>query len=487
MSITSEQDPNPESRQESFQDTPAHNPAPVSEGGSHALELLPAGVYRKEDGLLYIRARRLSGLYRQADNLNRLMDAARSIMAEKELNVLLELIMNHVTNVMRADRSTLFLVDNEKNELWSRIAQGSSEIRLPIDEGIAGHVVQTGETIYIDDAYADSRFNPEFDNKTGYRTSSMICMPIIDPRGEIIGAIEVLNKLDGQGFTTGDGKLLQAFSSLAGISLVNAWAYEELGRERDLLEERVLERTKDLEESRKKSDELLLNILPYRIAEELKSQGRAKPRRYDLVTVFFIDFKGFTQVVEAMDPERLLEELNECFLFFDEVIERYNLEKIKTMGDSYMCAGGVPHPNRSHALEAALAALEINEYMKRLARESETTGRHFWEIRQGIHTGPVIAGVIGKKKFAYDIWGDTVNTASRMESSGEPGRINISAATFELIREYFECTNRGKIPTKHKGEVEMYFIDRIKSEYAADDEGTQPNSALRLHLDELRS
>ncbi|MDH5657341.1 MAG: GAF domain-containing protein, partial [Spirochaetia bacterium] len=393
--------------------------------GRRKSDLLP-GVEINDDGSLHMKLKILESLNQRAVNLSMLMDSARSIMAEMSLDNLLGLIMESVTRVMDADRSTLFLVDLKQNEIWSRVAQGSSEIRIPLGEGIAGHVANTGEVINIPDAYKDPRFNSDFDMKSGYRTKSILCMPVYDPRGTIIGVIQVLNKLDGTSFFRENEDLLSAFCSLAGISLANAQAYEELEKERDLLEVRVRERTADLEQSRKKSDELLLNILPEQIADELKEKGRAAPRRYDRVSVLFTDFKGFTGVAEKMDPEMLIGELDSCFYNFDILVERFNLEKIKTIGDSYMCAGGIPEPNNSNPVEICLAALGIQSFMHEMSDKKKAEGKSFWEIRIGVHTGPVIAGVVGKKKFAYDIWGDAVNIASRMESSGEPGKVNIS-------------------------------------------------------------
>ncbi|MES0490493.1 MAG: adenylate/guanylate cyclase domain-containing protein [Leptospirales bacterium] len=436
------------------------------------------GVEVNKDGSLRMKLNVLENLNQRTLNLSMLMDSARSIMAEKGLDNLLVLIMQSVTQVMSADRSTLFMIDMDKDEIWSKVAQGTSEIRIPLGHGIAGHTAKTGKTVNIPDAYEDDRFNKDFDVKSGYRTKSILCMVVNDPRGNIIGAIQVLNKLDGSEFSKENEDLLAAFSSLAGISLSNAQAYEELQKERDLLEVRVTERTKDLEASRKKSDELLLNILPVSIADELKEDGRAAPRGYESVSVMFTDFKGFTMVAEKKSPEELIQELDFCFNHFDGLVDKYNLEKIKTIGDAYMCAGGIPQSNNTHQIEIALAALELQRFMVETGKEKKKNGESFWELRLGIHTGPVVAGVVGKKKFAYDIWGDAVNTASRMESSGEPAKVNISSATYELIKDYFVCTYRGRIAAKNKGEIDMYFLESIKPEYSVGGKGLQQNQKL---------
>ena len=213
-------------------------------------------------------------------------------------------------------------------------------------------------------------------------------------------------------------------------------------------------------EEKERSEKLLLNILPYETAEELKAKGSATPKHYDKVSVLFTDFKGFTKIAEKLTPQELVEELNQCFIAFDRIIDKYKLEKIKTIGDAYMCAGGIPAVNDNNPVDIVMAALEIREFMDNLRKEREAQGKDYWELRIGIHTGPVVAGVVGKNKFAYDIWGDAVNTASRMESSGIPGQVNISGDTYTFIREHFHCNHRGKIQAKNKGEIDMYIVER---------------------------
>lgn len=214
----------------------------------------------------------------------------------------------------------------------------------------------------------------------------------------------------------------------------------------------------ELDAEKKKSDELLLNILPEEVAEELKSAGVAKPKHYDQVTVLFTDFKGFTRVAETISPQELVEMLNDCFLHFDSIIERHNLEKIKTIGDAYMCTGGVPVENDTNPIDAVNAACEMVEWVNDWNAKRGSQGLPTLEIRIGIHTGELVAGVIGSKKFAYDVWGDAVNVASRMESSGEPGKVNISSTTYELVKDYFQTEYRGEIEIKNRGVVGMYFV-----------------------------
>lgn len=208
-----------------------------------------------------------------------------------------------------------------------------------------------------------------------------------------------------------------------------------------------------------KSDKLLLNILPESTAEELKTLGVSLPRRYDKVAVLFTDFKGFTKITETMSPEQLVDSLSLFFAGFDDIMKKYGLEKIKTIGDAYMCAGGIPDPLENASERLIYAAKEMLELTEKINKGKRELGRDTWGIRIGIHTGPVVAGVIGKYKFQYDIWGDTVNLAARMESSGEPGRINISESTFNDVKGSINCTYRGEIAAKNKGNVKMYFVN----------------------------
>jgi class 3 adenylate cyclase len=223
-------------------------------------------------------------------------------------------------------------------------------------------------------------------------------------------------------------------------------------------------RTNKLLDQRKAEIEaLLLNILPFEVAAELQKTGHSAPRYYESTTVMFTDFVGFSRIAETLTPQQITAELNEFFTEMDEIIERYNLEKIKTIGDSYMCAGGIPSPNKSHPEDAVRAGLDIVEYLRVKNKAREDAGMPKWEIRIGINTGSLVAGVVGKKKYAYDIWGSAVNIASRMESNGQPGLLNISQSTYEMVKDKFNCEHRGKIYAKNVGEIDMYFVKSEKS------------------------
>ncbi|PWD99471.1 adenylate/guanylate cyclase domain-containing protein [Marinilabilia rubra] len=213
---------------------------------------------------------------------------------------------------------------------------------------------------------------------------------------------------------------------------------------------------------------------------------KKRSRKYQKVTVLFADIQGFTRIVEQLNPEMLIDELDQFFLQFDEIVEKYDIEKIKTIGDAYMCAGGLPLKNSTNPVEVVLAAIEMQNFMEEMRRLKVIEHKEYWELRIGIHTGPVISGMVGRKKISFDIWGDTVNIASRMESSGIAGEINISGITWQLVNEFFQGEHRGKMPIKYKGETDMYFIRGIIPELSINGEGKEPNELFRIKLQHIR-
>lgn len=236
---------------------------------------------------------------------------------------------------------------------------------------------------------------------------------------------------------------------------------------------------------------LLLALFVYRLHKrKIKSQAIGKfeasttrrTKKFECVTVLFADIQGFTKIAETMNPEQLVDELDRYFIYFDELVEKYSVEKIKTIGDSYMCAGGVPDVDSANPIEVVLVALGMIAYVN----NRQSLSRNFWNIRVGINTGPVISGTLGYKKKAFDIWGDSVNIASRMESSSEPGEINITSDTYEKIKDYFECEYRGKMPVKYKGEIDMYFVKRLRPEYSEGGSLYRPNTAMLQQIQLLK-
>jgi class 3 adenylate cyclase len=252
------------------------------------------------------------------------------------------------------------------------------------------------------------------------------------------------------------------------------------------LEQIIYKRTEDMIIEKEKSETLLANVLPKNTASEIIEKGKATKIKYDFVTVLFSDIQGFSRIAEEMNPEVLIDELDKFFFHFDSVVEKFRIEKIKTIGDAYMCAGGIPEKNRTNPVEVILAALEMKVFMKKVKDNAVVEGMKYWDIRMGIHTGTVVAGVVGQKKLSYDIWGDTVNIASRMESSGEAGKINISGVTYELVKEFFICEYRGSMPVKYKGEMEMYFVNGIVPDLCDDNGIPDKKFIVKMQLLKLQ-
>ena len=291
-------------------------------------------------------------------------------------------------------------------------------------------------------------------------------MPLINPEGFSLGTLCVLDFQPRE------------------ISFEQGEAVRRLARQvvtllelrRSLLQ---LDRTREeLQDQREKSERLLRNMLPEAVAQELKGGNRVTARFYDAATILFADFEGFTKLAESMEPKELIGQLDDYFSAFDEIAERHRLEMLKTIGDAYMCVGGVPETNRSHPIDACLAALEMQQLIDGMNRERKKLRLPHWDLRVGLHTGPVIAGVVGRRKFIYDVWGDAVNIAARMESAGAAGKINVSEAIYHRTKDLFDFEPRGSVEAKNKGRLEMFFLRRIKASLARDGEGHVPNQAF---------
>jgi len=318
-------------------------------------------------------------------------------------------------------------------------------------------------------AYCTFRIDRPAGNSSWFR---LLLVPKTGPRNKVEQVITLI--LDITDFRRKEQELSKQNKQMAEISR----HIEKTNALLEIQKGEITQQKKTIEEEKEKSDLLLMNILPHEVARQLKSKGRAGTREYKLATVLFTDFKSFSKICKELTPNELVSTLDSYFAQFDEITVTHYLEKIKTIGDSYMCAGGLPLSNRSNPIDAVLAGLEIQQCMKSLNASNLGANKTLWELRIGIHTGPVVAGVIGNKRFAYDIWGDTVNIASRMEQNGEAGMVNISGATYEFIRDYFECDYRGQIETKNIGKIEMYFVNRIKPEFSNDACGFQPNNRM---------
>ncbi len=313
-------------------------------------------------------------------------------------------------------------------------------------------------------------------NKKWIQTS---LTPIIDNHGELSSFIAVETDITQLKLT--QERLLEMNQDLVDLT-VNL---EQINLKLEEHQKEVSRQKKLADDQKKLADDLLMNIFPYEIAEQLKEKGYAMPKHYRLVSIMFTDFAGFTKLSDQLSIHDLIKELSMYFEKFDSIAQKHYIEKIKTIGDSYMCAGGLPLRNHSNPIDIVLAALEIQKFVKEANKIKLKNNQPKWEIRLGIHTGEVIAGVIGTSKMAYDIWGDAVNTASRMETNGQVNKINISGSTYKYVYPYFDCTYRGKIEARNKGQIDMYFLERLKKEYSADKEGVFPNSLFTTLLSEF--
>jgi len=255
--------------------------------------------------------------------------------------------------------------------------------------------------------------------------------------------------------------------SMLGVLAILALVMFKLFKTKQKTAYELREKNEIITLEKKRSDDLLLNILPLETANELKINGKATARHYEMATVLFTDFKDFTILSETLSPIDLVDVIDMCFCAFDTIIEKHGIEKIKTIGDAYLCVDGIAHDipeeykhNPSNAIDAAF---EILDFMEQTYKKREAEGLPFFKIRIGLNSGPLVAGVVGRKKFAYDIWGDTVNTAARMEQNSEPGKINITSKTHSMVEDNYIFTHRGKIEAKNKGNIEMYFVDSKKN------------------------
>jgi adenylate cyclase len=340
----------------------------------------------------------------------------------------------------------------------------------PREISVCKVTICNNDILYVPDLLSDERFNTSPLVTGGLKLRFYCGVPLITQDGYALGTLCVVD------FKSRELSFEQreALRRLSRQTMVHLELRRQLIERNEML--RQLEVARDRAVAEKgESERLLLNILPPSIAAELKASQRVQPRFFDSASVIFIDFSGFTRIVETMEPASVIDQLDQHFTRFDDIMAKHRLEKLKTIGDAYLAVGGVPEHNRSHPIDAALCALQILDHLTKLNRQREKLHLPAWLARIGINTGPGIAGVVGKHKFTYDIWGNTVNVAERVEAAGVPGRITVSEATWQHIKGRFETEPRGAVQVKHKGLVNMYFLNRVKPELSSDPAGTMPN------------
>jgi class 3 adenylate cyclase/predicted ATPase len=385
------------------------------------------------------------------------LKASNSIAGSVRLDVLLQNLLDVLLENAGAQKAALLLNQAGHLSVYALQEYGAGRVQqpmplaeAPLPQNLIRYVVRTGQPLALAQAYTDRLFSADAYFQQ-HRTLSALAMPVIKNQ-QCLAVLYLENNSTPGAFHPQRLEILHLLSSQIAISLENALLYDEM-------EARIQDRTVQLQREMDKSERLLLNILPQAVAQELKQTGQATARQYDDVTVLFTDFVNFTKISELMGPDDLVHELDYCFRGFDEITERYGIEKIKTIGDAYLGAGGLQDDDPGdHTERVVQAALTIRDFIEARKTERQAAGRPYFELRIGVHNGPVVAGVVGSRKFAYDIWGDTVNTAARMEQSGEPGQVNVSGRTWAVVQHAFAGTFRGGIRAKNKGEIEMYFV-----------------------------
>ncbi len=400
------------------------------------------------------RCRELEIRSRSLDALNRL--ASTLLHVQGEVDDILWDVANETVAQLGWEDCVIYLLDEERRGLVQRAAYGPKNpqgreilapIVVPVGRGIVGSVALTGRPELIPDTGEDPRYIRDDQMRL-----SELAVPLF-LRGELIGVLDSEHSQRGF-FTQEHLRLFTTLASMTASRLGQLRAQQEILALNQGLERRIAERTRELLEANQQSERLLLNVLPRPIAERLKRGERFIAERFESVTVLFADLVGFTRWSAAIPPEQAVAFLSRVFTAFDALTARHGLEKIKTIGDAYMVVAGVPTPREDHRETMARMALEMLAAVERMKRE-EGGGL---DVRLGMHSGPVVAGIIGTQKFAYDLWGDTVNTASRMEAHGVPGRLQITESTWVALRDRFDFEPRGEVDIKSLGRLKTWLL-----------------------------
>lgn len=372
------------------------------------------------------------------------------------------------------------VMDDDRLWLKARYGLPPNFHQCPREIAFCKETVCGTELVVAPDLRQDARFS-SIPAVTGEPYFKFYCgMPLVTDEGYALGTLCVMDFEPRQ----------LSFEQTESLRRLSRQVMTQLELRRKLIE---LDRAnKDLDQVRKditaekmRTEELLINILPVSIADELKKDGKVQPKYVPSATILFADFKGFTLLAERIEPVALIGLLDQYFTTFDEIVTRHGLEKLKTIGDAYMAVAGLPAANRRHPFDACLVALELQGAVARIKAQREKMRLQSLDLRIGVHTGPVISGVVGRRKFTFDIWGDAVNTASLMEISGAAGRINVSETVAGHVRSLFDLEPRGAIETKHHRRLEMFFLDRLKPEFSRDAEGRLPNEKFAAECSRL--
>ena len=366
--------------------------------------------------------------------------------------------------------SYVALLDSERQ--WFKSRLGLEPPQTPRQSSFCGHAILQDDPLVVHDARRDMRFagNPLVIGPPFVRFYAG--QPVRGPRGYKVGTLCILDPRV-RTLKPEEVALLKDLGLLVEheLAMRDAIAWQkEAARAREELEgkQRELARTiEQLQAEKVRSDELFRTILPDAMIEELKASGTVAPVYHPEVAVLFADFSGFTAHASKITPAEVVEQLNDCFCHFDWVAAKHGVEKLKTIGDGYLAVAGMPEARPGDALRLLRAALEIRDYIAERREAAAAQGQSFWNVRIGLHVGPLVAGIVGVRKISYDVWGDTVNTASRIESAGQPGRVNVSRSFYERVRDLVDAESRGALPCKGKGEMEMFFINSLREPPAA--------------------
>jgi class 3 adenylate cyclase len=361
-------------------------------------------------------------------------------------------------------------VDEERVWLKAKYGLPPDFVGSPREIGFCATTICGAELVTVPDLREDARFNQNPFVTADPHLQFYCSMPLITDEGYALGTLCVMDfeprQLD--------------FEQAQAMRRLSRQVLSQLELRRRLIEHgqtiRELDQARaEAAAEKARTEELLANILPPSIAGELKTNGKVQPKYTTAATVLFTDFKGFTLLTERTEPAALIGLLDQYFTAFDDIVARCGLEKLKTVGDAYMAVAGAPTANRRHAIDACLTALEMLSAVARMKALREKMRLPALELRIGLHSGPVMSGVVGKNKFTFDIWGDAVNTAALMETNGVPGRINVSETVAGHVKTLFDLEPRGPIVAKHDRAHEMFFLNRLKPEYSRDPEGRTPN------------